>query len=81
MKQTLRLLLGQAGTSLKSRAELQLENLALHHQVSVVPGSPPGGPRFQCAAETSPFSCAVASTESVNNSNDSGMPLRVWRLP
>ena len=36
MIQTLRLLLGQVRTSLKSRAELQLENLALRHQVEVL---------------------------------------------
>ncbi len=41
MIQTLRLLLGQVGTSLKSRAELQLENLALRHQVEVLKRSAP----------------------------------------
>ena len=41
MIQTLRLLLGQVGTSLKSRAELQLENLALRHQVEILKRSAP----------------------------------------
>ncbi len=41
MIQTLRLLLGQVGTSLKSRAELQLENLALRHQIEVLTRSAP----------------------------------------